>query len=448
MSGAAQREEIQDNFLATGTDGATALRQIAAERLAAHRSRRAVVDGLQAQRELALAQEQVRQQARKGSSRVKDVVAARYQESVSYREFLAAEARHAIEKAQAEAEVAARNAAAVAETQRQLLAEIEHWNQPAAEVLPEPLMLVEAPSAPSVVAVTPKKTVAESLKVQLYAERAPQPSAMPQFRDNAFVSERLAAPEELAELDQEIAFRLAPEFQQHVVETTPIPANILEFPRQLVASRKARPRLAEGPLREDGTPEPQLRIFEVEPEQISVAPAFGEATGAPEWQGLLLATAPMASVANERHVETEQATIQLHAAPISRRILAATVDAACLGVAMVGFVTVVSEIAGPALRALTLPLLGGSVAGTLAVFVLLYKLLFFTLNEATPGMRYARVAFCTFRDSNPTRSAMRRRLLSTALATCPLGMGLMWIAMDGDRMGWHDRMSRMYPRAY
>ena len=56
----------------------------------------------------------------------------------------------------------------------------------------------------------------------------------------------------------------------------PLPANLIEFPRQLVASRKARPRYAEGPLRDESPATPadcQLRIFEVDPAQISTHPA-------------------------------------------------------------------------------------------------------------------------------------------------------------------------------
>jgi len=100
------------------------------------------------------------------------------------------------------------------------------------------------------------------------------------------------------------------------------------------------------------------------------------------------------------------------------------------------------------LQAAPKPLLGGAAVGTFAFFAVIYQLLFFTLNDATPGMRAARLAFCTFRETNPTRKAIRRRLISTALAACPLGLGLVWMLLDGDRLGWHDRMSRMYPRAY
>jgi hypothetical protein len=63
-------------------------------------------------------------------------------------------------------------------------------------------------------------------------------------------------------------------------------------------------------------------------------------------------------------------------------------------------------------------------------------------------MRYARIALCTFSDENPTRSAMRRRTWALLLSACPLGMGFLWACLDDDRLGWHDRISRMYQRSY
>jgi hypothetical protein len=139
MSSAAQREETSNSYQPIGTEGGTALKELAAERLAAHRSRRAVVEGREAQarREQVESQAAVRLQARREAaraeshpdvSRVREAVAARYEQSLSYGDFLAAEAKRSIARAQAEAEVAARNAKAVEAAQRQLLDEIEQWN--------------------------------------------------------------------------------------------------------------------------------------------------------------------------------------------------------------------------------------------------------------------------------------------------------------------------------
>jgi uncharacterized RDD family membrane protein YckC len=484
MSAAAQRDETPAQ--ATGTDGAPALRQLAAERLAAHRNRRAAnrtpepaaaepsAPGIDAR----ITQAAVRLQARRDAAQakgprpnVRDAVRARYQQSPSYQEFLAAEAERALQKARAEAEVAARNAIAVAEAQRLLLEEIEQWNQP-----PAPLFVVEPAASQNTSeseppAATPRvrrPRAADSvphdpvtpadLKIQPFAALAPAPTvAAPALPRAAHFDY-----EELAELDQEIAFRLAPEFEDHIVETQPIQANIIEFPRQLVASRKARPRLAEGPLREDGTPEPQLRIFEVEPEQVSIEPTF-VAEAAPAWQSMLLAPEPVLDAhtaayaaaynASAEHFDAArniavQTAQQLYAAPIGRRVMAMAVDAVCVAAGLVAFVTLSAKLCGPSLRLLPLPQLAAVAAIALAIFVVLYHGLFFTLNEATPGMVYARLGLCTFADANPSRRAIRRRLLATAVAVCPLGLGMLWIALDPDKLGWHDRISRMYPRAY
>jgi hypothetical protein len=482
MSSAAQRDETSNSYQPTGTDGGTALRQLAAERLAAHRSRRAVAEGREAQakREQAEAQAAIRLQARRDAafaeghpdvSRVRETVAARYQQSLSYGDYLAAEAQRATSQAQAEAEVAARNAKAVAAVQRQLLEEIELWNQAAPGASPEalfdelPVLEIVEPreemsargAANSAEGQRAKIRVREEpmaqftsaqLKVRLHEEverTAPTETfRVPSARD-------AVAAEEMAELDDEIEFRLAPEFDDLVLGTQAIPANIIEFPRQLVASRKARPRLAEGPLLADGTPEPQLRIFEVEQAQISAEPEMTAMAEAPEWQGLLLGagTTTEASAQISRQLEAQlQLDQQLYVAPVARRMLSVTVDGLCIAAGLASFSAVVVKIAGEALRATPRPLLGGAAAGVFVLFAVIYQLLFFTLNDATPGMRATRLAFCTFREKNPTRKAIRRRMVSTALAACPLGLGLAWMLLDDDRLGWHDRMSRMYLRSY
>jgi uncharacterized RDD family membrane protein YckC len=486
MSSSAQRDDTSATYPPTGTERASALKQLAAERLAEHRSRRSPAEIAEAQAHLeqAEAQAAIRLQARREAARaeghpdpslVREAVAARYQQSLSYQEFLAIEAQRAIEKAEAEAEVAARNAKAVAEAQRQLLEEIEQWNEPALRGGPETLFgdlpvleiveqkIVEAeeelparsamkdaegPRARRKVCAAPGFDFsAADLQVRLPEEAEWTPRSETR---RAPLPRTQAAAEELAELDQEIEFRLAPEFPDLVLETQSIPGNIIEFPRELVASRKARPRLAEGPLLADGTPEPQLRIFEVESEQISAEPEVGVVAEAPEWQGMMLGAG--ASVEPRTISPQLEAQLQLdqeiYAAPVTRRVLAATIDGLCVGAGLAGFAAIVVKIAGPTLQPMPLPLLYGALAGMFLFFAVIYQLLFFTLNDVTPGMRLLRMAFCTYRENSPSRKAIRRRLISTALAACPLGLGLVWMMLDSDGLGWHDRMSRMYPRTY
>jgi hypothetical protein len=453
MSRAVQREETPGEFLATGTDGVgtSALRQVAAERLAAHRNRRAQVDAAERARSLQVGSA-IATDMQPAAERVRDAVAARYRESQSYREFLAVEAQRALERAQAEAEVAARNAVAVAAAQRQLLEEIAQWNEPAG---PGPLAMVEprvrktVKVRESVEFVPPVEFSPPALEVRLHEKLTPAGSGF--YAPARTVA---PAPEEIAELDEEIAFRRAPEFMDLVMETQTIQANIIEFPRQLVASRKVRPTLAEGPLMETAAP-PQLRIFEVEPELIAAEPEVAPEPDAPEWQSLRLGSG---TAAQRRDLPGSQLDASnyfdhwlepvVYAAPIAQRLMCAVLDTLLLLSGFCGAAAVAVKVSGGAMQGAPLPVLAGSAAGALVVFGAIYRLLFYTLNDATPGMRAMRIAFCTFDEDSPKRKAVRRRLISTLLAAGPLGLGLLWAVLDSDRLGWHDRMSRMYPRSY
>ena len=437
------------------------LKQQVASRLAAHRARRAQTTEaapLSGRPATASRTSRVR------SAQIAAAVAERYAHSPSYRSVLAAEAERAVHQAQAVAKIATINAQAIAVAQQQLLADLDHWHPPAdafAASANVPLTagdyaaLFDREPAPAAVVATPPHP---ALTVRLY-EDAAHPPATPRT-SQLFESRRPFAnthPEldedECFALDEEIAFRHQPVFEEKI-PPEPIPANLIEFPRQLVASRKARPRLAEGPLRDDDTPAhaaSQLRIFEVEADQISSAPAAQ--TIAPEWSSILLsALAPAEFTAPTLEAEP----LFLHVpqpAPIGRRLTAAAIDAAILLTAEAAFTAVfvlaLTHLSGN--RSLPtvprIPAVAAAVA-TFAVLAVLYQLLFFTLSDHTPGMRYARIALCTFSDENPSRSAMRRRLFSTLLAAAPLGLGLLWAFLDEDTLGWHDRISRMYQRAY
>jgi uncharacterized RDD family membrane protein YckC len=91
-------------------------------------------------------------------------------------------------------------------------------------------------------------------------------------------------------------------------------------------------------------------------------------------------------------------------------------------------------------------LIGAAVA--LFAMWLIYQLLFFSLTDATPGMRYAKIALCTFGDENPTHSALRGRIAALLLSALPLGLGFLWAVFDEDALGWHDRITQTYQRSY
>jgi uncharacterized RDD family membrane protein YckC len=272
----------------------------------------------------------------------------------------------------------------------------------------------------------------------------------------------------------------------------PLPANLIEFPRQLVASRKARPRLAEGPLRDEAALAPgdsQLRIFEVEPEQVSTTPvADSNPTGpaAPQWTSIWLdapgsAAQPSADASASHLAEmwthghpqpsapaaiSQPSPSCADAATIGRRLLAVAINAAIVLTGLAAFAAVFAVVAGhllpwqpdPSLHmrmgrvavqtGLQLCQLPAAAAITAAALFLLYQALFFSFSTATPGMRCARIALCTFDDENPTRSVLRRRILALLLSAGPLGLGFLWAALDEDRLAWHDRLTRTYQRRY
>ena len=355
--------------------------------------------------------------------RVADSVAARFAQSVSYRDFLQAEAQDAVRKAAATAEVARRTAEAVAAAQQQLLADIEQWTAPA-----QAITSAEEEIASPTLPFAGWNSDSGSAK-SLPTDHLPQTSIFGDYAAVKPLVAEAAAPELAAPLELAVA----------------LPANLIEFPRQLVAARRARPRHAEGPLREDADTAPeraQLRIFEVEANTVSTEPMASSVL--PEWHTIRLDARESTRVAEQPDAQTSFA-LPVYTAPLSLRLMAVTVDACCILSAF---------LAALATAAYTAPELPGGLSaaiaagGTLFFLGLLYYMLFFTLNEATPGMRYARIGLCTFGDDNPTRSSMRRRVFAVLLAGLPLGLGWVWACMDEDGLGWHDRMSHMYPREY
>jgi uncharacterized RDD family membrane protein YckC len=282
-----------------------------------------------------------------------------------------------------------------------------------------------------------------------------------------------------------------------------LPANLIEFPRELVATRKARPRLAEGPFYDASHQDSQLSIFEVDPAVLAGPVYLSDvpAVAPPEWASIELDRHPepvyaervqrgqsyshpveaatgtveaipvhdaMVDLPREREnaraveipvrrVETRQnssdeqaqsraAAVEMMVAPMSDRLLAGVVDGALVTLAfLAAAVVVIASTEHPPAGRMALIAAGFG----LLLFGLLYQWLFLSYaEEGTPGMRYARIALCTFDDDNPSREQMRMRIPALVMAAAPAGLGLLWALFDGERLGWHDRWTRTYQRKY
>ncbi len=398
-----------------------ALKQQVTHRLREHRQRRAQTSPPQP----VLPMEGLTPAPRR--NRVADSVAARFARSISYREFLRTEAEAAVHQAEAAAEVARRNAEAIASARQDLLHEMEQWNASQ-----------ESGTSKGGSLLFPERLDAEPVGVPQAAASFVQSDCA-----DTRTSSAVMTPADLVPIAT-LAQRLETQTVQ-AEPAMPIPANLIEFPRQLVAARRARPRLAEGPLREDADAAPeraQLRIFEVEANTVSITSL--PASVLPEWHTIRLDANDAPHVAENIDAQTSLA-LPVFVAPVPLRAMAALVDGCCIATAFLMAVAV-AAYASPVLPEGIYA--AAAATGSLLAFTLLYLLLFFTVNDATPGMRYARIGFCTFADENPTRASIRRRIFALLLATLPLGLGLVWACMDEDGLGWHDRISRMYPRAY
>lgn len=518
------------------------------ERLAAHRTRRGGGQDARGERQ---------DNPRTASSRAAEAaarVAARYAKAPSYSELLAGEARAVVRAAGAAAE-AARNAQAAAEA---VLAGLE-TGQIVSGMAADPRQTEVWQTAPKTPGAGPKaarvaapaaaaaQTAARwqdeaPVEVQSENRMTPWAGAQPRWEEALPVPTAEAERDVWSEMrvypsanpvystgrnsDEGELFPYQPFDAQDPMGSATVdpvqhlPANLIEFPRELVATKKARPRLAEGPHYDASRDNPQLSIFEVDPELLAppiyLSSASMDTVAPPEWASIELEhhreamheeayaepvvtheayahpsavegysheydfepashaedyyqTAPtfempaavvaMPQEQAQYHVQSRQATaveataqpesasaVELLVATVSDRMLATVVDGSLVMLAFVAAaVVVIAATTHPPAGKLALIAAGVG----LVLFWMLYQYLFLTYaEEGTLGMRYARIALCTFDDDNPTRRQMQERIPAMLLGALPAGLGLVWALFDKEHLCWHDKMTRTYQRKY
>ena len=405
-------------------------------------------------------------------------VAARYANAPSYNEMLTREARAAVHAAK-EASKAAQQAHAAFQY---VLDGLEAATSAEPDWQPEPIS--ERRAAPAMV--PPPQKLPEQPKI--HRETALAPSW--ELEADAQL-DQTPSHEALSRYDRPSITEANLDDSNESVQ--PIYANLIEFPREMIATRRVRPRRAEGPLAETESA-PQLSIFEVDPAAISTqpAPATMDLPAPPEWmctdwsdmtlQPLppSMNSAPLPPSMNFRTVPAnleaqpssmsfaaQLPTLDLEAqpreqfvdelleepeleaargiepAPMSRRLLATFVDCTLIAGALVAAAMLAayntSEL--PRLRALEFP----AAVALLAIGVAYYTC-FMTLGRSTPGMKYAGIELNSFSGYTTSRSQRCGRLLALLLSVLPLGLGVVWALFDDGHLTWHDRLSRTYLR--
>jgi uncharacterized RDD family membrane protein YckC len=469
-----------------------AWKQEVARRLAAHKHRK----GSSAQEETPAQQQQFGNSlAAQAAARV----AARYAKAPSYTEMQAEEARLAVRAAEIATQVALEAQAAAEEALAELHAAAAEQQRGPAVVESIARGRVEAVEEIAVAVAEPEIAVAEpEPMVEAAVETAaavaviegpvvavapePEPMITTQVVDGQSfgirwepdapvrrMQARPAARPEPFELETEDWWTPAQVSESLrnepiAVETEPGTANLIEFPREIVATRKMRPRLLE-PAQSASAGERQLSIFEVDPGAISTepepvqvaAPAWSDAewhpeewgvqvsspaqVAGPEWSGIELDEHPLVELRPEP--EPVRAEQHIDLAPLGRRLMAMAVDG-CLILAafFAGAMLLAARMQQPltARGAEMFVGLGIVIAGSV------YNAFFVALGVCTPGMRYAGIALSTFGDEVPTRAQLRQRLGAMVLSLAPVGLGLVWSVFDEDHLSWHDRISKTYLR--
>lgn len=429
-------------------NSSAAWKQEVNRRIAAHRGRRAQSTAISAAP--ATSPQGPTGRAAQAAARV----AARYAKAPTYNEMQAAEAHAMIREAQIATQVAqeaqAAAKAAVAGLQAAAAAR-QRWEhtapQPAPPSLfPSELALVAEPAEPAEVAVLEPPQV--SLAQTFWEEEPVQGRPEPMTGRSPRRSEAPTLPVEEG-WDEARSVAELPLFEtiEFVEPELPIYGNLIEFPREVVAKHKARPRLADGPFATMEA-ERQLSIFEVDPVAIS---SRNEADGAhaaavatlfagAEWSGIELDAQPVPEAVPQDEVAHK---VSIELASFGRRLLAAVVDGALItGAFLVAALVAASNIEqAPAPRVVE----QCAVAG-LVLIGLLYQAIFTTLAGTTPGMKYARVGLCTFDDRSPNRAQLHGRFGALLLSLIPVGLGLAWAIFDEDHLCWHDRLSHTYLR--
>ncbi len=197
-------------------------------------------------------------------------------------------------------------------------------------------------------------------------------------------------------------------------------AKIIEFPRFAWGPPPPPPDQLAEPVGD------RPRILEV-PDVAPPAPALG---------GITIEAAQREEAEKRPGID-----IPLQSAPLSRRLIAAVVDALFIAIASSLFAYIFWKVA--AVRPPLVQIVGIA-TGMTALFWAAYQYLLIVYAATTPGLRAAGLELARFDGSLPRRRLRRWRVLASYLSAASLGMGYAWVFLDEDALCWHDRITHTY----
>jgi uncharacterized RDD family membrane protein YckC len=133
--------------------------------------------------------------------------------------------------------------------------------------------------------------------------------------------------------------------------------------------------------------------------------------------------------------------LPLQAAPMSRRLLAGTIDSLFVITAFTGFSYIFFRITAivPSLQQAA-----GISVGLIALFWIAYQYFLIVHAGTTPGLKLAHLQLSRFDGTTVPRKIRRWRVLASVLSGLSLALGYAWCFLDEDRLCWHDRITRTY----
>ena len=236
--------------------------------------------------------------------------------------------------------------------------------------------------------------------------------------------------------DAPSASRLAVVPQDEHPDTAPSPEQPMPAPAPVALSGGDGgakiiefPGFSTPPLPLDDLAEPVFdrpRIFEV-PEVLPPPPALG---------GILIEPAEEPVAPRRPGFE-----LPLQAASMSRRLLAAAIDALLVSSALAFFAYVFLRITS------SLPPWREAVSVSAVLLATLwasYQYLLLVYAGTTPGLTLAKLQLSRFDGSPVPRRVRRWRVLASVLSSLSLALGYAWCFLDEDELCWHDRITRTY----
>jgi uncharacterized RDD family membrane protein YckC len=239
-------------------------------------------------------------------------------------------------------------------------------------------------------------------------------------------------------------------------EPAELSAKVIEFPRSA-----ALPTFHPSDLADPVFDHDRPRIVEA-PEILPPPPALG---------GMLMEPARREQADPRNDLATAAPS-----ASIARRGLAAAVDGAIVGMAVVAFAAIFVRLNSSLISGLV-PSFGPManfslssilhaglgvvlspvgarllvLAAALGALVLLlgfaYEFLLVVYTGSTPGLRAARLRLAHFDGSPLDRRQRRWRVLASFLSALPAGLGYFWCVLDQNGLCWHDRITHTYIRS-